>query len=340
MKLRGFLFSAILLALAACHSSADTLYSDDLAWQLASPKEIRKITSIRARLRREAKEADPLFILTPPPFEDIAAAPNELSGQIKIKPKSWELPPWPAVDPPIPADATDAEREYLEARATRNTEPQVWAELEAPGGEKEAPSALLRPRTVAMDKQLVYLVKNIPEPFSLRRYYDRKDIFVEVAAYGGTTSFKAEEAFRALKEAATRQTELKGFGDEAFMTRLEIRENEYDSEEIPFAELEPGKERPELLDSGKAVAMTAPAFQDLAVKDLEGKTITYVEPSRRGLNPEDEITQTLLVVVAFYPDQAVTVSLALDERLGSIQDLIAMSMMVQRKLTREIKPRR
>ena len=86
--------------------------------------------------------------------------------------------------------------------------------------------------------------------------------------------------------------------------------------------------------------MTAPAFQDLAVKDLEGKTITYIEPSRRGVKPEDEISQTLLVIVAFYPDQALTVSLAVDERIGSIQDLIALSMMVQRKLTHEIKPRR
>jgi hypothetical protein len=318
--------------------SAETIYGEDLAWQLANPKEIRRITKIRARLSKETKTAIPLFVLTPPPFEEIEAAPNELSNTV-ITAKSWDLPPWPVLDPALPDDMSAEERSLLEHRRNNQSGSDVWSELSPVGGIEDAPSVLLRPRNTTLNQKLVYRIKEIPDPFSLRRYYDREDIFVEVAAYGGTTSFKAEEAFRALKEAATRQTLLQGIGKEAFLTRIEIREDD-DPEGLPFSDLEPaGEERPELMDSGKATAMQAPAFQDVAVKDLEGRTIVYVEPSKRNRSNEPEVIQSLIVIVAFFPDQAVTVSMAMEERLGSVQDLIAMAMMVQRKLIDVIEPR-
>lgn len=340
MRILRFIVLTLSLALAAvCSSPAETVYGEDLAWRLANPGEIRRVTTIKARLRREKKEADPLFILTPPPFEDISAAPNKLAGEPQ-KVKSWEIPPWPALDPPLPANASEAEKRLYQERQKETATPDVWAELDAPGGEKEAPSALLRPRKVSLDEQFVFRIKEIPEPFSLRRYYDTEDVFIEIAAYGGTTSFKAEEAFRALKEAATRQTKLEGIGDEAFLTRIEVLSEQDDPDYIPFEEVAVvGDERPELLDSGSAEALAAPAFQDVPVKDLEGRRITYVEPHKRYRGKESEVEQSLLVIVAFFPDEALTVSFALEERLGSVQDLIAMAMMAQRKLKTEIERR-
>jgi len=320
-------------------SQAETIYGEDLAWQLARPSEIRRITTIKARLKREEKEAEPLFVLTPPPFTEIEAAPNEISD-IAIKPKSWDLPPWPVLDPALPDDMSDEERRLLNERRLKHDQADVWSEVTPAGGEDEAPSALLRPRNVPLDERFVFRIKEIPKPFSLRRYFDREDVFIEVAAYGGTTSFKAEEAFRALKEAATRQTLLEGIGKEAFLTRIEISDEVEDPNLLPFAELEPaGEERPDLLDSGRAEALTAPAFQDVPVGDLVGRRIRYVEPHKRGKGNQSQVRQSLLVVVAFFPDQAVTVSLAIEERLGSVQDLVALAMMVQRKITQELKPR-
>ena len=109
---------------------------------------------------------------------------------------------------------------------------------------------------------------------------------------------------------------------------------------MPFSEVEPsGDARPDLLDSGTAQAIAAPAFSDVPVKDLEGKTITYVEPSKRGRSRDPKVLQSFLIVVAFFPDDAVTVTLTLEERLGSVQDLLRIAMMVQRKLKFDIDPR-
>lgn len=328
------------MSLWGAPAQAEVLYGEDLAWRLANPGDIRRVTNIRARLRKESKSADPIFILTPPPFGDIAAAPNELGNQ-PVRPTQWEVPPWPTVDPALPDDLSLDARRILARRKAETERADVWEEL-APADLRPTNSALLAPRVVPVDQQFVFRVKEIPDPFSLRRYFDTEDVFIEVAAYGGTTSFKAEEAFRAIKEAATRQTTLQGIGKEAFLTRIEITDEvpDEDPDAMPFEELEPtGEARPDLLDSGKAEALTAPAFNELPVKDLAGKTITYVEPSKRGRSQDPKVLQSLLVVVAFFPDDAVTVTLAVDERLGTVQDLMRLSMMVQRKLLDEIEPR-
>ena len=159
-----------------------------------------------------------------------------------------------------------------------------------------------------------------------------------MAAYGGTTSFNAEKAYRAMKEAATRQKSLEGVGQEAFLTRVEVME-EKEEDVLPFEELPPaGEKRPELLDSGTAQAMMAPAFQDVPVKDLEGRRISFTDPSKKIYRQEGpEIKQSVLVIVAFFPDQALTISISLEERLGTVQDLVAVAMMIQRKVTKEIK---
>lgn len=307
--------------------------------KLANPGEIRQVTTIKARLKKESKEPHPLFVLTPPPFEEIDAAPNKIVTTT-AKPTSWELPPWPTLDPPLPTDATEVEKQLYESRQAEGDRPEVWPELHSPGGSQNEPSRLLRPRVVTLEEQFIYRIKEIPEPFSVRRYFDVEGIFVELAAYGGTTSFKAEEAFRAIKEAATRQTPLDGVGEEAFLTRLEIAKEKEDPNLLPFADVAvEGEAKPELLDSGQAVALSAPAFQEIAVKDLEGRKVTFTDPHKKYVSQHPEIERSLLVLVAFFPDQALTVSFAVDERLGSIQDLIALALMSQRKLKTEIRPK-
>lgn len=339
-RLKAPLLVLVCLGVTLSKASAQVgLYGDDLAWKLANPGEIRKATSITARLKRETKEAPPLFILTPPPFSDIEAAPNK-SVPLAPRPESWELPPWPSVGPPLPSNATDGEKAIYVEHQSVEAAPGIWPELDAPGGDKEAPDSRLRPRVVPLDEQFVFRIKEIPEPFSLRRYFDVEGVFIEIAAFGGTTSFKAEEAFRAIKETATRQTALQGIGEEAFLTRIEVEKMRDDPNVLPFSDIElQGEARPELLDSGSAQALTAPAFQEIAVKDLEGRKIRFVDPNRKYVSNQPEIEQSLLVLVAFFPDQAVTVSFAIDERLGSVQDLIALAMLAQRKLKDELSPR-
>lgn len=343
--------TAIILALATLAvptAVADTLYGEDLCWRLATPSDIRRVSTIRARLRKESTKAEAIFVLTPPPFGDIPAAINRTHSTKKQT--MWNLPPWPSVDPPVTDDMSDDVRQAILART--NATPKaadVWGTIPVAGDDLEKPSPWLQPKVIPLDEKFVFRNKEIPAPFSLRRYYDRSDVFVELAAYGGTSLLKAEEAFRAIKESATRQKKMEGIGEEAFLTRVIITEElpeekpepEPKEEEVPFGDLAPLEQaRPDLADSAKATAMLAPAFQGIEVKDLIGKRVTFPKPKgkKKYRAKTGKIKNSLIVLVAFFPDERVTLSFVLEERLGSVQDLIAVAFMAQRKLKEEIEP--
>lgn len=319
-------------------SSAETLYGEDLAWRLANPRDIRQATSIDARLRKETKSAEPIFVLLPKPFDDIDPVKNR-PGALPARPTQWEPPPFAAVGPPG-AESSNSSR-------VPEDDANVWSELGVQPDNKASPSAALRPRVVPLDQQFVFRIKEIPKPFSLRRYFDRSDVFIELAAFGGTTSFKAEEAYRAMKEAATEQEPLEGVGREAFLTRLQILEEPEEPEEpeLPpetpaaFNELLPMEApRPDLADSSTAAALTAPAFQKVGVADLEGKHVEYV--TRKEYRKKvPQVKNNLIVIVAFFPDEAVTLSFAIEERLGNVQDLVALALLAQRRLKDDIEKR-
>ncbi len=316
-------------------------YGDDLAKRLLQPSEVRKATAIKAMLRRESKESETFFVIAPPPFDEIQASPNTSPSE-SPRLKSWSLPPWPSLDPPLSEDLSPEAREILEQRRNSPVIANVWAEVDVSLEDREKPSALLRPRRIPEHERMVIRPTEVPEPFSLRRYFDRPDVFVEIAAYGGTTSFKAEEAYRALKQASVGHEPLEGIGSEAFLARLIITEDpppleEMEEEEFPFDGVDlQGPSRPELADSGRAEALSAPAFQELAVVDLEGKRIRFpVAPKNYG-SDQPKVLHSLLVLVAFFPDQGLTVSLAIEERLGTIQDLIALGLLTQRNIKERI----
>lgn len=340
------LLAGLLTSLSLGTAQAQNRYGEDLVWRLASPSEIREVTTIDAKLRRESKTAAPLFVLTPPPFDEIATAP-ETRAASATRPGQWELPPWPTLDPALPHDLPEHLKAEYEHRREKDDASEVWSEIGISGGTTDAPSALLRPKKVPLGEEFVFHIKEIPAPFSVRRYFDRSDVFIEVAAYGGTTSFKAEEAFRAMKEAATRQEAIQGIGTEAFLTRVIVLDpstipppeetSEIEGPEMPkpppFGEIIPTDvARPELTDSGRATALTAPAFQEVAVSDLEGQKIRYPSEVKKYVSSEPEVQNSLLVIVAFFPDEAVTLSFAMEERIGSVQDLVALAMLAQRKL--------
>jgi hypothetical protein len=347
LALAGAAFFACTLS-----SSSQNLYGEDLVRQLASPAEIRGATTIRAKLRKETREAEPLFVLTPLPFADIATAPDVTPAKSTTRPKQWYLPPFETIDPALPPDMPESIRKEYEERLTlaqTTAIPETWSELAPP--EPKVISALLKPRRVDPGEEFVFRIKEMPSAFSVRRYYESdKNVFIELAAFGGTTPYKAEEAFRAMKEVAVQQEPMEGFGEEAFLTRVIIideatkpapEEPFMDGPPMPevptFAEIEPQDEaRPDLTDSGSAAALTAPAFTELAVVDLEGKKVEYPSPPKKYFPKGGKVKQSLLVLVAFYPDESVTLTFAIEERLGTVQDLMSVAMLAQRKLREEI----
>lgn len=333
---------------------AQNLYSADLAERLASPAEIREATTIRSRLRKETSQAEPLFKFVPQAFADIMALPDSQPKSTK-RPKQWVVPPFETIDPALPADLPDEiRREYEERRQAQQVEPAGFSAIGLDGGPLNKTSALLVPRPFQPGEEINIKVEEIPPAFSVRRYYDGdKDVFVEVAAFGGTTWSKAEEAYKAMKQSALEQEPMQGFGEQAFLTRVEVKDPSTvpPAEEIPLVDgpdmpeippfpdlAPPGRARPELLDSGSAAALTAPAFNDLPVADLEGQRIHYPKDlSNKKYYPKGgEVKQTVLVLVAFYPDESLTLSFAVEERMGTVQDLVQLAMLAQRNLKEKI----
>lgn len=343
------MFAAALLTLAVSSSvSAQNRYGEDLVRRLVSPGEVREIVNLSSKqLRKEAKTAEPLLVLTPPPFSDIPAAPPS-NTEMSRRPKQWEMPPWPSVDPALPEDAPESLRQEMAARVKQQAPSPIWDNVPVAG--QEVNSVFIRPRPVAPGEEFVFRNKEIPTPFSLRHYHDgNENIFVQIAAYGGTTSYKAEEAYRAMKEAATKHDPLEGVGKEAFMTRIVLTDAAPSAPEEPFIDGPPIPEappfadiapedraRPDLTDSGRAAALTAPAFTDVAVADLEGKKVNFEKGPKKYVPKGGNVIKTVTMIVAFFPDQGVTLTFAIEERLGDIQDLLPIAMLVQRKLTEDI----
>jgi hypothetical protein len=154
-----------------------------------------------------------------------------------------------------------------------------------------------------------------------------------------------------MKLSAVSQEPMEGFGEQAFLTRIvvvdestippapepSLVEGPPLPEVPPFPELAPQDQaRPELLDSGRAAALNAPAFTDVPVADLEGKRISFPAPPKKYVPKGGKIKQSLIVLVAYYPDEALTLTFAIEERLGTVQDLMAVAMLAQRKLREDI----
>jgi hypothetical protein len=339
-------------ALGAGRATAQSLrYGEDLVWRLASPSDIRQASSIRAKLRKEVAHAEPLFVLSPLPFSEIPTAPDETPLPAK-RPKQWYVPPFATIPPPLSPDASAEEKQEYEARMNEQAVvPSIWGDLPLQENERAKVSRWIAPRRVAPGEEFAFRIKEIPPPFSLRRYFDSdEDVFFQVAAYGGTTmSFTAEGAFDAMKQAAAEPEELQGIGKKAFLARIVVidpaskppKPPAIDGPPIPqpppFAEIEPeDRARPDLVDSASAVALEAPSFREIPVADLKGKRISFPVPPKKYFPKGGEVKQSILVLVAYFQDESVTLSFAMEERMGTVQDLVDVAMRAQRKLREEV----
>lgn len=328
-------------------------YPEDLAWQLLSRGDVREVTRCRDRLSREEQQGAPLLRLDPQPLAGIAPAPN--SGKFAFDDKTqWELPPWPQLTPALPADMPPQVREQLLAEAEVST-PAVWEELMP--YRVAAASVLFRPRQAAPGEDLVPEELVIPEPFSLRRYFGTQGQLVHVATYGGALGFRAENAFRALKAATPDRERLEGIGREAFLARIphpahgadreaerpaaeptpmEPAEEKIDA--VPFAEIEAfGPARPDLVDPGLSAARDAPVWQTIPVAieaEPEDKPPSQELLNKKYVAKEAPAEHKLLLLVAHFEEHAVTLEIALDERLGTPQHLVELGLKAQERLLR------
>lgn len=275
------LFLAALLALGSLSVQADQdglRYPRNLSWRLVTEQEIQEVTGCPEEPGRAQEEADPLFDEPRLPLGGVEAVPNE-KPMLTRPQSSWEVAPFPALEPPPPSDLPDEARKNWQERVQpQGLQPVVFADIST--DVREAPAAALRPRPTALGQQLLAPEANLPRPFTLRRYHTRTRGFFQIALYGGTSGLTAERNFQTLRAAAPNRRTVEGLGESAFLSLIP-REAPKEPAAEPEVPLQPtpdpspqtafeeiafqGPVRYDLLDKGLIQARSAPAFQSIPV---------------------------------------------------------------------------
>jgi len=330
------LLGVLLLAAVAVGQPlrTDLRYPVDLAVQLVSEDEVQTVTAANVRLGDASEQATALLSSRPIPLADVAVAP-ESKPRLLSTSSQWEMPPFAELDPPPPAHLSPAAKElWLKLQQRRGPTPEVFASLPSTAS---APSALLRPRpAVAGQRRITSEDLVIPEPFSVRRYAAPAGFF-QIAIYGGTTSFAAEDAYRALRHAAVQREPLEGIGREAFLTHVVapdyVEPVAVDPQAVPLGDVPVvGRPRPDLLEPGLIQSSQAPAF---AAIPTPVKPTAKPAPKKAAPPVEEPKKPEIILLVMFLPEKSVTVEMALDERIGTVQNLIALGLLVNQKLLQQ-----
>ncbi len=336
MKLSILLGVVFLVATAVAQPQrSDLRYPPDLAVQLVSEDDVRTVTATNVRLGDVSEEAATLLVSRPIPLSDLTVAVETKPRKLTTA-SQWDMPPFVEIDPPPPAHLPPAAQELWKKMQDRKApRPEVFAELPS---NTSAPSALLRPRpAIAGQRRLTSEDLVIPPPFSVRRYGSGEGFF-QIAVYGGTTSFAAEDAYRALRHAADQREPLQGVGREAFLTHIQapdyVEPVAEDPHALPLSEIPVvGRPRPDLLDPGLIKSSQAPAFEAIGTPARPPKPA----PKKAAVKPAEEPAKKpeVIMLVMFLPEKSVTVEMALDDRLGTVQNLIALGLLVNQKMLQQ-----
>ena len=352
----GLLFLGVLLALSALGVRAQEglRYPRDLAWRLVTEKEIQEHSGCPQELGQEQQEADPLFDAPQAPLGAIAALPDKEPVLLTPRSSTWEVAPFPSLEPPpprdLPPEALKSWQDKQARVAPEGQRPVTFADISTETS--EAPAAALRPRPTLMGQQLLAPASELPRPFSLRRYHTRDRGFFQVALYGGSSGLGAERDYHTLRAAAPNRKVVDGVGEEAFLSLLP-RAPAPAPEPSPaaqsaFQEITPlGEVRLDLVDEGLIKASQAPSFQTIPV-DLglpEGLKKDRSQPEPEGtedpLAPPDpdpfggSVSSGeggVQVLVAFFPAKGLVLEMAMDDRVGDTQALLRLAFLAQARL--------
>lgn len=267
----------------------------------------------------------PILHAAPVPFQDVGLIPTTHPSVSPQKlPTQWELPPFPLIGPPSASDAP----------------PEAVADAGAPAFQgvdvAEPPSALLRPLPAPPKRASTFRDFAIPDALSRVRFTSSLAGVCQLSVYGGTTSFAAEDAYRALTAALSSKEELKGVGREALLGVYE------DPSEKPsarpegpgFADIPPvGARRPELMDPGLNAARQAPAFKDISTQPRSGPpALDFSHLPRSAPARPQSVPHSYWVALIYMPDKAVTLELSMDQRLGTPQGLVDLALLLQTRV--------
>lgn len=342
--IRSLAVLLLLLLLGVSPVQAQHDYNEGLAWKLISHDEVQRVTRCSERLNHELKQAPAILTPSDAPLGGIDPLEDD-PDRIEKTPNQWTLPPFPLVAPAIPFDLPEEVRAQWEADEAKRRQavevPEAFPGV-LPEGSENAPSVRLRPRKIKRKDAMLTRNFEIPEPFSMRRYSGSSSgPFFQISLYGGTW-YTAERAFTSLKAAAPDRKKLEGIGKDAFLLRILEREEapamaEEKAPEVPLGGVDvAGKERPDLFDVPALTAQNAPVWQDVPTKINYVKRPQFRPVPKKYVDRRGKLEKDLLLMVAYFPEQALTVELALDRRLGTMQDLVQLSMSLNKKVKAQL----
>jgi hypothetical protein len=316
----------------------DLRYAKNLAQELVSAETLKKVARIPEAVN--ASPPAPLIEALAVPFQDLPL-PKTRKPRLSPLITSWDVPPFPDLSPP--ADGSISLKAPKHAASgpgnSHVAKPSSIPGAPMPGLEPYhtyQPSLRLRPRQVVLSGSTGTVETEIPPPFSSARYSTPKKGIFQLTLYGGTTSFDAENAYQALRNAVLQREPLEGVGTEAFLGHLAPETPAAPKVPDYFAALPPvGSARPDLLDPGLAAAHSAPAFQDIPVA-LKPTARPKYSVGGPALAPASKVyVPQYLTLVAYLPQQAVTLELVSDERLATAQDLVELAIKIQGRLIQQ-----
>ena len=253
------------------------------------------------------------------PFEEVGLAPTRVANSARPK-VIWMVPPFATIGPPGTEEL---------APAPMTSQAPVFAEVETVA---EAPSPYLRPKAGPNKVQSRFGDFEIPPALSRVCYASNDAGVFEFSLYGGTSSFAAQDAFEALAAALDSKHELKGYGELSMLGEYKEQVVKKYLEEKRFESVEVvGKPQPELVDPGLNAAKKAPAFKDISTKPLSTGHLDLSKLPKTSQAPP-RAPRDYWVLLAYYPEKALTLEFSLDKRLGTPQHLVEMANQVHNRL--------
>lgn len=253
------------------------------------------------------------------PFEAVGIAPTRVKDNARPK-VTWTVPPFATIGPPGTEEATPAAPEV---------QAPVFAEVDTTG---DSPSPYLRPKAGPNKVQARFRDFEIPPAVSRACYASNDAGVFEFSLYGGTSSFAAEDAFEALAAALDNKTELRGYGERSMLGEYKEQTQKKYLEEKRFESVEVvGKPQPEAIDPGLNAAKKAPSFKDISTKPLSSGHLDLSKLPKPKQAPA-RAPRDYWVLLAYYPEKALTLEFAVDKRLGTPQNLVDLANQVHNRL--------
>lgn len=285
--------------------------------------------AVVAELGRDSLQLErvpPLAILRsrPVPLGDIEVVRPRQVPQISAR-GAWEIPPFSQIAAPGDG-AVEAGPEQASAGGAFSA-----IDTRLPGEE-----IMVRPRPGPKKVHVILDDTHIPEPLSRVCYTSGPLGLCQFSLYGGGSSYFAEQAFVALRNALDSKEDLQGFGEASVLgiydeARVLAREAEQGYfQEVPVE----GKPRPEALDSGLLKARSAPAFSAVST-ELSPRTAVDLSRLPSPTPAPERAPRRYWILLAYFPDRALTLELALDQRLGSPQQVVDLAGVIQKRLKEE-----